>query len=450
MSKSKKSGGFDYRRLAPILVIVLVDVMGLTILMPILPFYGLAFDASPFVIGLLIAVYPVMQFIFVPILGSLSDRFGRKPVLAVAQIGTFISLLVLGFANTLWLVFFSRIIDGITGANLATVRSAMADSTSPQDRAKGLGLIGAVFGIGFLLGPVLSGLALRLSGNNYSAPAFAAAGFALVSVILTIFVFKETLPPEQRSIHSAEHKSAKQMVKALQDPNLGILFLLIFHLRFLFGIFTAVVAPFMLIRLGLDSFGSAIIFIVFGVISVVIQGGLIGRLVQQFGERQLILVGLALYALGFLLIGFTPEQPAPWYSRDLLVEELSQTTGTPPQEQLALLPEDDHNGVMGLILMVIFLIPIPIGYALLQPSLNSMVTKQVDPQQMGQALGLGAAFMSAGTAIGPLIGGFLFSVAGAAAPFVLNGVLGFSLYFLARQRLTEQSEDFYADLATES
>jgi len=450
LSNSKQTGSLDYRRLIPILVIVLVDVMGLTILMPILPYYVLAFDASPFVIGLLISTYPVMQLIFVPILGSLSDRVGRKPVLAVAQVGTFISLLILGFAHTLWLVFFSQIIDGITGANLATVRSAMADSTSPQNRAKGLGLIGAVFGIGFLLGPVLSGVALRLSGNNYSAPAFAAAGFAFVSIILTTFVFKETLPPKKRSSQPVERKSFGQMIKALHDPNLGILMTLIFNLRFQFGIFTAVFAPFMLSRLGLDSFGTAIIFILFGLVSVVVQGGLIGRLSQQFGERQLVLAGMVLYALGFFLMGFTPEQTVPWYSRDVVIEELSQTTGTAPEAQLALLPEDGGNGVTGLFLMIAFLAPVPIGYALLQPSLNSLVTKRVEPQNVGQALGVGAAFMSAGTVLGPIIGGFLFTMVGAAAPFIINGVIGFILYLLARQRLTPRPDDVYSDLAAES
>nr|HMQ53854.1 MFS transporter [Anaerolineae bacterium] len=161
----------NFRQLLPILVIVLVDVMGLTIISPVLPFYALAFDASPLTIGLLISSYPLMQFFFVPILGTLSDRFGRKPVLAIAQVGTFCSLLLLGVANTLSLVFFSRIVDGITGANLATVQSAISDSTSPRDRARGLGLIGATFGLGYILGPMISGLTLRLTDNNYSAPA---------------------------------------------------------------------------------------------------------------------------------------------------------------------------------------------------------------------------------------------------------------------------------------
>ena len=440
----------DYRSLIPILVIVLVDVMGLTILMPVLPYYVLAFDASPFVIGLLMATYPVMQLLFVPILGSLSDRVGRKPVLAVAQVGTFISLLILGFANALWLVFFSQIIDGITGANLATVRSAMADSTAPKDRAKGLGLIGAVFGIGFLLGPILSGVALRLSGNNYSAPAFAAAGFAFLSIILTTFVFKETLPPEKRRGRIARRQSLKQMHDTLREPGVGILMALMFSLRFQFGIFTAAFAPFMLSRLGLDSFGSAVVFIVFGLVSVVIQGGLIGRLTDYWGERKLIFFGMALFAVGFLLMAFTPSQPVPWYSRAELIDELSQTTGNAPEEQLALLPEEGDNGVQGLILMILFLAPVPIGYALLQPSLTSLVTKRVEPQNVGQALGVGTSFMSAGTVLGPLVGGALFSVCGGAAPFVVSGMLGIILYRLARQRLTAQPEDVYGDLAVKA
>ncbi|MEM8861990.1 MAG: MFS transporter, partial [Chloroflexota bacterium] len=198
MAEAKIESELDFRKLVPVLVVVLVDVLGLTILIPVLPYYAIAFGADAFTIGLLGSAYPAMQFLFAPILGGLSDRIGRKPVLATAQMGTFVSLLILGFSNALWVVFLSRILDGITGANLSTAQSVITDSTDESNRARGLGLIGATFGVGFVIGPALSGLALWLSGNNYSAPAFLAAGFAFVSVILTTFVLEETHPPEKR------------------------------------------------------------------------------------------------------------------------------------------------------------------------------------------------------------------------------------------------------------
>ncbi|MCB0214182.1 MAG: MFS transporter, partial [Anaerolineae bacterium] len=266
----------------------------------------------------------------------------------------------------------------------------------------------------------------------------------------TTFVFKETLPPEKRRGQTTRRQSFKQMLDALREPGVGILMALMFSVRFQFGIFTAAFAPFILSRLGLDSFGSAIVFIVFGLVAVVIQGGLIGRLTDYFSERKLVFIGMALFAVGFLLMAFTPSQPVPWYSRAVVIDELSQTTGSPPEEQLALLPAEGDNGVRGLIFMILFLAPVPIGYALLQPSLSSLVTKRVEAQNVGQALGVSTAFMSAGTVLGPLVGGALFSVCGGAAPFVVNGILGIILYRLARQRLMPQPEDVYGDLAVKA
>src|SRR6266496_5684700 len=146
----------DFKRVLPIIVIVLVDLIGLSIIIPILPYFAARFSATPIVIGILQATYPMMQFIGAPILGRLSDRFGRKPVLIVSQIGTLVGFVLLGFANTLWLLFLSRIIDGLSGANMTTAQAAIADSTNEKTRTQGLGLIGAAFGIGFILGPIIA------------------------------------------------------------------------------------------------------------------------------------------------------------------------------------------------------------------------------------------------------------------------------------------------------
>ncbi|MCX8062538.1 MAG: MFS transporter, partial [Anaerolineales bacterium] len=175
----------DFRRILPIFVIVLVDLLGLTIIIPLMPLYATAFGAAPLLIGLLGASYPVMQFIGAPFLGRLSDRVGRKPVLLVSQMGTFIGFLILGFANSLWLLFLSRILDGLSGANISTAQAAISDSTTEKTRTQGLGLIGAAFGIGFILGPIIAFLSLSASGNNYHVPAFVAAGFSLISILLT-------------------------------------------------------------------------------------------------------------------------------------------------------------------------------------------------------------------------------------------------------------------------
>ena len=166
----------DFRKIFPIFVIVLIDLLGLTVIIPLLPLYAASFNATPVLVGVIGAAYPAMQFLGAPVLGRLSDRYGRKPVLVLSQIGTFIGFIILGFANSLWMLMLSRVIDGISGANIATAQAVITDSTSEKTRTQGLGLIGAAFGLGFILGPAIAFGALSLTGNNYSAPAFLAAG----------------------------------------------------------------------------------------------------------------------------------------------------------------------------------------------------------------------------------------------------------------------------------
>lgn len=442
----EKSDDLDFKRLLPVLFVVLVDVMGLTIIIPVLPFYAISFDANTTVIGLLVAMYPLMQFIFGPMLGSLSDRYGRKPVLATAQVGTFTSLLVLGFASSLWMLFFARIIDGITGANLSTAQSVITDSTSNQNRAKGLGLIGATFGVGFVLGPALSGLALQLSDNDYSAPAFLAAAFAFTSIMLTTFVLEETHPPEKRSTGVARKRNLGTIVRSLLDPKLGILFTLAFLLQVVFGSFQATFAPLTLNLLGLNSLGNAIFFTTFGVILAVVQGGMVGPLTKRFGERNLIYTGLVLFSISFLVSSLTPQQPVPWYSRDALIEELSQGVEiTAPMDednaQLELLPPEENQGWGGLIFLLITLLPMPVGIALIQPNVGSLVTKRSDPKRIGEALGISASFTALGSIVGPLSGGALFDTFGPNTLYLISGIAGFVLFGIVFSRLKPQAED---------
>src|SRR5512138_1505206 len=189
----------DFRRILPVLVIVLVDLMGLSIIVPLLPLYAARFGATPLVIGILQATYPLMQFLGAPALGRLSDRFGRKPILLISQLGTLAGFVLLGFANMLWLLFLSRIIDGLSGANISTAQAAIADSTNEKNRTQGLGLIGAAFGVGFILGPMVAYVVLAASGGDYRAVAVTAAVFSLASILMTTFWFHETHPAGERS-----------------------------------------------------------------------------------------------------------------------------------------------------------------------------------------------------------------------------------------------------------
>ncbi|MEJ2349211.1 MAG: MFS transporter [Anaerolineales bacterium] len=190
--------GFDYKKILPVFIIVLIDLLGLTVIIPLMPLYATAFGADAFLVGVLGAAYPIMQFVGAPVLGGLSDRYGRKPILIISQIGTFIGFIILGFANGLWMLFLARIIDGISGANISTAQAVITDSTTEKNRTQGLGLMGAAFGIGFILGPVIAFISLSLSNNDYRVPAFVAAGFSLLSILLTWFWLEETLPAHER------------------------------------------------------------------------------------------------------------------------------------------------------------------------------------------------------------------------------------------------------------
>jgi len=208
------------RALLPVFVIVLVDLLGLTIIVPLLPLYAASFGASPFVIGLLGAAYPVMQVIGAPLLGRLSDQVGRKPVLIVSQLGTLIGFVLMGLASSLPLLFLARLIDGFSGANIATAQAVITDKTDERNRTQGLALIGAAFGIGFTIGPVVAFVALALAGNDYRAPAFLAAGFSLLSLLLTTFWLKESLPREARAGASQGRPalSRQALFQALRHP----------------------------------------------------------------------------------------------------------------------------------------------------------------------------------------------------------------------------------------
>ena len=414
----------DFKRVLPIFVIVLVDLLGLTIIIPLLPLYAASFGATPFWIGVLGAAYPVMQFLAAPILGRLSDRYGRKPILLISQLGTFAGFILLAAATTFPMLFLSRIIDGLSGANIATAQAAITDSTNEKTRTQGLGLIGAAFGLGFIIGPVISFASLALTGNDYRAPAVIAALFSLLSILLTQFWFKETLPVEQRGL--GKNKASFTfiaMFDALKHPTVGILLILIFAQQVAFGGFEQFLALFTLGRLGLNAAGNSIVFVFIGVIVVAVQGYFIGRWSRRFGDPRLILAGLLLLALGLALTAMTPKQPVPWYNESAIEQEMGGGRrlpgGTPPTQGVSvpLPPGDESTGWLGLAWLLVAMVPASIGGGILQPAINSLITKRVTVTERGGILGISAAFLSAANAIAPLLGGILFQWGGSSTPF---------------------------------
>jgi DHA1 family tetracycline resistance protein-like MFS transporter len=432
----------DFKKILPVFVIVLVDLLGLTIIIPLLPFYATSFGANPFVIGVLGATYPILQFIGAPLLGRLSDRYGRRPVLLVSQIGTLVGFILLGFANTLFLLFVSRAIDGISGANIATAQAVITDSTTAKTRTQGLGLIGAAFGLGFIIGPIIAFATLAASNNNYPLVAFVAGGFSVLSILLTWFLLEETLPPEKRSKNIEKNAfSFSTMFEALRRPQVGLLLGLMFFQQFAFAGLQQLLALFSLTRLGMNATSNAALFTYIGIIVVVVQGGLIGRWSRRFGDRRLILMGLLVLALGMVMIATTRQIPVPWYSQEAVAAELSAGTTlpgeTPPVQDLQVdLPDDTNTGWLGLIWLMAAMIPAAVGGGVLQPSINSMLTRRSKETEIGGVLGISAAFLSGANALAPLVLAALFQWIGPSAPFVAGAVILFVLWPFAKRGIT--------------
>ena len=317
--KSDAQKGADFtkdRRLWAIFLIVLIDVLGITIILPLLPFYSEHFGATPLTVGILVSSYAVCQLIAAPILGYWSDKVGRKPVLIISQIGTFIGFLVLARADSLLWIFISRIIDGLTSGNLSTAQAYISDVASPKVRAQALGKIGVAFGIGFFVGPALTGI---LSHFGYQAPILAAAGLSFLSIMASIFLLpKETAKPKATQEAAGAKTTGATAVESLRPstflkyfarPGMSALLLEIF---LFFIMFSAYVSGFALfaerrftfhgVALNAKQIGYA--FAYFGLCGIIIQGFMIGKLVEKFGERRVALQGFIAAFIGYVILSF--------------------------------------------------------------------------------------------------------------------------------------------------
>lgn len=429
----------DFKRILPIIVIVFVDLLGLSIIIPLLPLYAARFSATPFVIGILQATYPMMQFLGAPILGRLSDRFGRKPVLIVSQIGTFAGFILLGFSNTLLLLFISRIIDGLSGANIATAQAAIADSTNEKTRTQGLGLIGAAFGMGFIIGPVIAFIVLAATGQNYQAVAFTAAFFSLASIILTSFWFRETKTSDSPSALARKAFSYATMMKALRRPQLGFLVALMFFYQVAFGGYEQLFSLFTLTQLGMDARDTTGLFVLAGLFIVVVQGGFVGRWSKQKGDRWLVVLGVSTLAIGLIGTALTPRIPVPWYEQAKVLERLAGDGAVRVSAQSIQidLPEQSSRGWLGIIWLAIASFPAALGGGVLHPAVNSLITKSTDQSEVGGMLGISAAAYSAANAIAPIFYGSLFHWFGAPVPFMAGGLILLALWVFAPRMISK-------------
>jgi DHA1 family tetracycline resistance protein-like MFS transporter len=364
--ESNKTEKFFTTPLLLIFLIVFIDLVGFGMVIPVLPIYAQTapFYASPFEIGLVVSIYSWMQFIFSPILGRLSDTYGRRPVLFVSMLGSAVGYGILGLAGTLTLVFVGRIISGITGGNISAAQAYIADVTTRENRAKGMALFGMAFGFGFVLGPAIGGIT---SKYGVHLPFFIAAVLSLISGLAVYFVL-----PESRRFDATIQPTGGRlanMLAALKERDFGVINLIYFLLVTAFSIMTTAFVLYTAFSFGYDAEQNGYLFALVGVTAAIGQGVLLHTLVRKFGEARLVVFGCLLMAASFFAIPFVTPQFA---------------------------------GLAGLIGVCIAL---AFANSMASPSLTALASKVTHEHKQGSSLGILQSGGSLARAIGPTMAG---------------------------------------------
>lgn len=348
---------------ATIFLTCFVDILGFGIVIPVLPLYAEHYGATPLQIAWLVGIFSLSQFFFAPIWGKVSDRIGRKPVLLLGMAGTVAGYVLMGMAGSVMMLMVARLIDGISGANIGVAQAYLADISTAENRAKAMGLLGAAFGLGFVFGPALGGWASVKF--NYAMPMYIAAGLGFLNFFFVLFCLPESLsrenPGQRRGAifpHLFEHVDRRRFLLSVLSYCLVIMG---------FSMMTYLFALMLLHRFGLDALHTGYILAGAGIIGVIIQGGLIGRLVKRFGEARLALGGTVLMGLG--LGGLAFSQTIGWM------------LGT--------------TALIGL------------GNSLLMPTLSALVSRSAEAAWQGRALGVMQSSGSLARWVGPMLAGVL-------------------------------------------
>ncbi|KPK63170.1 MAG: hypothetical protein AMS21_06870 [Gemmatimonas sp. SG8_38_2] len=372
-------------RLTIIFLTVFIDLIGFGIVLPLLPFYATDFGADPVVIGVIVAVHPAMQFLFGPVWGRLSDRIGRRPVLLLGLVGSGLSYLLFGLATNLTWLFASRLLQGIAGANIPVAQAYIADSTDLENRTRGMGLVGAAFGLGFIAGPAIGGVLVNF---GYAAPGFFAAALSLVNAGAAFFYLPESLSPEARA--AVERDEAPGLLGRLKlaaafgrNPAIGTLMAIFLLATFVFAAFTTVFPLWIGVKLDYDAQHAGYLMAYLGLLMAIVQGRMIGPMARRFGERRLLVVGTTVLILGY-----------------------------------ALMPLADTLAVLCAVLVLIAL-----GSGLNWPTATSLASQHAPIDRQGGVLGVMQSLSALGRMLGATWAGWVFGTWQPATPFTMSAVI---------------------------
>lgn len=387
------------RALKLIFFTILLDLIGFGIILPLLPYLARQFSASPLEIGLLMTIFSLMQFLFSPLWGKLSDRFGRRPIILISLVGAIISYMSFAFSTSLWMLFAARGLAGFFAANISAAQAYIADITSKEQRSVGMGLIGAAFGLGFVLGPVLAGLTGPLGEALGSEPPFGiqfsalvAAGLNALNLVLAYFYLPETLNPNRPRAVTGRLESFTFVFKIPLLRSLFVIFLLI---SLSMALMEVMVFPFVQDRFGWGYKLGSISFAYVGVIMVLTQGYFIRHWIPRFGEKRTLLWGLLAMTISFVGIGLSFTIPVLAVAMTLLA----------------------------------------LGSGCMRPTIVGLASLMAEDEDQGYVLGVMNSIGSIGRIVGPAVGGWLYQNQSQGAPFYAAGVLGLLsvLLFLAIQ-----------------
>lgn len=386
------------RDLVPLFLVVFVDLLGFGIIMPLLPFLALEFDASPVQIGLLATTYSFFQFVASPVLGYLSDRFGRKKILVISQLGSALGFGLLAFAPSLSIVFLARIIDGITGGNISVAQAYIADVTKKENRARGMGILSAAFGLGFILGPALGGV---LAKNGFMLPGLVAAVVASMAAILTAVLLKETVPkrPSFKKVGAVRLNVWPRLKHMLQKPPVRLFLAAFFVINLSQSLMQAVFPLWAEDRLGYGPGNVGMFFAYIGIWSVFVQVAILPQVLKKVSEKRAITLALFVWSLGFLGIPFARTIFALW----------------------AIMPL------------------ISLGSGVGVPIVQSLTSQASKDQTQGETMGVLQSVGSLGRIFGPVIGAEVFQLVGASVPFFLASLLFFLLCVLLAQNFNKNN-----------